>query len=385
MPKFSIIMAVYNNEKYFPLAVESILRQDFDNFELIIVDDGSTDKTSDIADEIAGRNSHVRVIHQKNQWIYASFNNGIEAAKGEYVYIVNSDDKLADGILKKLNEKIEQFHPDVIWTPIAVIKCDSEQNVITYDVQSSSEFDFAERYYGNYKEVRNNWPLFYKSKLIQDQANLYKRKLMLKHKFRNDVYSADTFFNISIAPDVETAFILNQVAYEHFIYDIDGMNASKGKYYNYQHQVFNELYIKNRDLFSKWGVLDREVRTFLCQERVQALTFEIKCMQYSNCKLSIDEKVEKIFFGLFDAIVYECAKEIGALEEAECRILSGLREVFLREKIEADNRMFFVYEMLESLLRYEKTTEDLKNIEFAVKHRFNRYGIGKRFYNKLKK
>lgn len=384
MPKFSIIMAVYNNEKYFPMAVCSILNQDFDDFELIIVDDGSTDRTSGIADRLAEEDNRIRVIHQTNQWIYASFNNGIAAAKGEYVYIVNSDDKLSPGILRKLNDKIIQYHPDVIWTPIAVIRCDPEQNVITYNIQGSEELGFDERFYGSSKEVRENWPVFYRSKLVQDQANLYKRDIMLQHKFRNDVYSADTFFNISIAPDIQSALILNEAAYEHFIYEMDGMNASKGKYYGYEHQIFNEIYTKYRDLFRGWGILDSGLRKLLCRDRVNALTHEIKCMQYASCKLSIDEKVEKIYFKLFDEIVYECAKEIDALEEAECRILSGLREIFLNEKIEPNNRMYFVYEMLESLLRYEKTHEDLEKIEFAVNHKLNKYNLGQGFYNRLK-
>ena len=70
MVKVSIIMPVYNNEKYFPLAVKSIEAQNYDNYELIIIDDGSTDKTSNIADQLAANNPHIKVIHQKNQWIY---------------------------------------------------------------------------------------------------------------------------------------------------------------------------------------------------------------------------------------------------------------------------------------------------------------------------
>lgn len=87
MTKFSIIMPVYNNEKYFPLAVESVEKQNYNNYELIIIDDGSTDKTSQIADSLAKKNPHIKVVHQKNQWIYNSFNNGIALATGQYIYI----------------------------------------------------------------------------------------------------------------------------------------------------------------------------------------------------------------------------------------------------------------------------------------------------------
>ena len=79
----SIVMAVYNNEMYFPLAVKSIIEQDYDQWELIIIDDGSTDQTPIIADRMAESDSRITVVHQKNQWIYASFNKGIELAKGD--------------------------------------------------------------------------------------------------------------------------------------------------------------------------------------------------------------------------------------------------------------------------------------------------------------
>ena len=94
MTKFSIIMPVYNNERYFPLAVESIEKQDYDHYELIIIDDGSTDKTGDIADALSKNNLHIKVVHQENQWIYSSCNNGLALAPGDYIFILNSDDRL---------------------------------------------------------------------------------------------------------------------------------------------------------------------------------------------------------------------------------------------------------------------------------------------------
>lgn len=91
-PLISIITAVYNNERYIRNVAESVLNQDFKDIEYIIVDDGSTDKTPQIIDEIASKDARVKVIHQKNQWIFASYNNGVKAASGKYFYIINSDD-----------------------------------------------------------------------------------------------------------------------------------------------------------------------------------------------------------------------------------------------------------------------------------------------------
>ena len=117
MPLFTIITAVYNNTTYIHHALQSVLQQDFEDYEYIIVDDGSTDGTSELLDEYERTYEQIQVIHQENQWIYASFNNGIAKAKGKYIYILNSDDRLRDGILKTAAEKIEKYqYPDVIFT-----------------------------------------------------------------------------------------------------------------------------------------------------------------------------------------------------------------------------------------------------------------------------
>ena len=83
MPLISIITPVYNKEKYVANAIESVLSQSFDAFEYIIIDDGSTDASPAIVDEYAKKDNRIKVIHQQNQWIYASFNNGIREASGE--------------------------------------------------------------------------------------------------------------------------------------------------------------------------------------------------------------------------------------------------------------------------------------------------------------
>ena len=187
-------MPVYNNEKYFPLAVKSILEQDYENFELIIIEDGSTDNTPELADKIAAFDKRIRVIHQKNQWIYASFNNGIKAAKGDYIYIVNSDDKLMPGALLLMAKKAEAFQPDIIWTKVVANVCDSEQRIIEYDKFRLDGKVTQEKYYGNAKEVQKAWPYFISSSLAYNQANLYRREVMQGQLFRNDVYGADVLY-----------------------------------------------------------------------------------------------------------------------------------------------------------------------------------------------
>lgn len=379
----SIIMPVYNNEKYFPLAVKSILEQDYGNFELIIVDDGSTDRTPELADEMAAFDKRIRVIHQKNQWIYASFNNGIRVAQGDYIYIVNSDDKLMPGALSLMTRKAEACHPDIIWTKVVANVCDTEQKIIKYDKFRLNDKVTQERYYGNEKEVQKAWPYFISSSLAYNQANLYRREIMQGQSFRNDVYGADVLYNISIADKINSALVLQEPVYMHYIYEDSGMNASIGKYYPYVHSMYNEIYEQYKILFQKWGLPKEDYAEILCKRRISGLTTEMQGLGAGNCPLSLEEKLEFAFGTCLDETVRECIQEIDGAEEAESRILSGVRELLIRENIGQYSRMYFVYELLESLLRYEKDQDDYRKIENAVYHLLNPYHIGKSFYKKI--
>ncbi len=88
----SIIVPVYQSEQYLPQCIESILAQTFSNFELILVDDGSSDHSGNICDEYARKDARIRVIHQANAGVSAARNAGLDAAVGTYVMFCDSDD-----------------------------------------------------------------------------------------------------------------------------------------------------------------------------------------------------------------------------------------------------------------------------------------------------
>lgn len=380
---FSIIMSVYNNERYFPLAVQSVLSQEFKDWELIIIDDGSTDKTPHIADLIAKEDRRVRVVHQKNQWIFASLNNGIQIAKGDYIYVINSDDRLRTGSLKNMADKVTCFNPDVIWTKVLSHKCDENQNIIEYDCSNFDEKIQQDMFFQNADEFRDNWIFLNKSYLTSNQINLYKRSLVKKYKFRNDFYGSDKLFNISIAPEVTSAFVLKEATYDHFNYKSDEMNVSIGKYYGYEHEMFNLFYNENRKLLINWGRLDNESLHYLASTRLRDLSVQLRSFNNKGCLLSLEEKLEKIFTSFLDKDIYEFAEESRRIEELEARVLSGMRELFIREELSPQSDLYFLYELIDLLLSYEKDKEDYTKIKKAIYHPLNKYHIGQSFYKKL--
>ncbi|MBQ9833306.1 MAG: glycosyltransferase family 2 protein, partial [Clostridia bacterium] len=96
MPKISIIVPVYNVEKYLSRCIESILAQTFTDFELILVDDGSPDSCGKICDEYAEKDSRIKVVHKKNGGVSSARNAGLEAASGELVLFCDGDDYVAE-------------------------------------------------------------------------------------------------------------------------------------------------------------------------------------------------------------------------------------------------------------------------------------------------
>lgn len=92
MPKISIIVPVYKAEKYLNRCIDSILAQTFTDFELLLIDDGSPDRSGEICDEYATKDVRIRVFHRQNGGVSTARNLGIDKAKGEWIYFVDSDD-----------------------------------------------------------------------------------------------------------------------------------------------------------------------------------------------------------------------------------------------------------------------------------------------------
>lgn len=90
----SVIVPVYNTQDYLKKCVDSLLAQDYSEIEILLVDDGSSDSCSDICEEYSRKYPHIRCIHQKNQGLSAARNTGIAQAKGDYIYLIDSDDYL---------------------------------------------------------------------------------------------------------------------------------------------------------------------------------------------------------------------------------------------------------------------------------------------------
>lgn len=112
--KVSVIVPAYNVEKYIHRCVESILKQSYRNFELILVDDGSTDHSGRICDEYEKKDNRIRVIHQKNAGLSGARNTGIHYSTGDVLFFVDSDDYVSHYLLEKVLAAFAKSEADMI-------------------------------------------------------------------------------------------------------------------------------------------------------------------------------------------------------------------------------------------------------------------------------
>ena len=125
----SVIVPVYNVEKYLNRCIDSILNQTFKQIEIILVDDGSTDNSPIICDEYCSRYENIKVIHKENNRVAAARNDGIKIATGKYIALVDSDDWIEPNRLEEMYNKAEEFHTDITMCDLKKVGVESEYTV----------------------------------------------------------------------------------------------------------------------------------------------------------------------------------------------------------------------------------------------------------------
>lgn len=168
--KVSVIMPVYNSEGYLSAAVDSVLGQDFDDFELILVDDGSKDSSGKICDIYATKNPKVQVVHKENGGICSARNAGLSVASGEYIGFCDNDDEYLPGLLKDNYDLAKKHQVDLMrYGRIRrIIKDDGSVWETSTDLQDM--FIDRKDFHKHYKNIRCEdtvWTALYRREIIE--------------------------------------------------------------------------------------------------------------------------------------------------------------------------------------------------------------------------
>lgn len=204
-PKVSVIVPVYKAEDYLARCVDSLLAQTFTDFEIILVDDGSTDRSGEICDEYAGKDKRVKVIHQRNGGVTAARSAGVNAAGGEWITFVDADDFLPDTALSALYTATEDGKYHIVRGAFNSLGTSEELPAMGY------RHDCVRWEYGS------------------PCAQLVHRSLFSKDTFqipRKLVYGEDVIMNVRLAFfNAKPVKIISDVVYCYELSDVSVSNA----------------------------------------------------------------------------------------------------------------------------------------------------------------
>lgn len=139
----SIIVPVYNVEKYLNRCLDSILNQTFTDFELILVDDGSTDNSGIICDEYKTKDNRIKVIHKENGGLSSARNAGLDIARGRYIGFVDSDDFISKDMYQILYNEAEKNKADMIMCEFK--KVDKNYEAINNNLYKKSDIKLLKK------------------------------------------------------------------------------------------------------------------------------------------------------------------------------------------------------------------------------------------------
>lgn len=157
--KFSIIVPVYNVEKYILECLDSILKQDYDNYEILLINDGSTDKSGNICEIYAAKNEKIKVFHKKNGGLSSARNFGLERATGDYVVFVDSDDYIASWSLTEFYKILKNKNFDILETRLTEVNVEEKKTIDEHlEKYFSQGFDKERAIEWIIKQSENIWP-----------------------------------------------------------------------------------------------------------------------------------------------------------------------------------------------------------------------------------
>ena len=281
MPKFSIIIPVYNVERYIKKCLDSVIEQTEDDYEVIVVNDGTPDNSIELI-----KDYNVKIINQKNQGLSAARNKGVEKAKGEYIIFLDSDDYLEKNTLKEVKKSLKN-NPDLVRFQIREVFEDGK--TIDYKEEEFTNKTGVEAFklITKYHFVENAWCYAIKREYYQKE----------KYKFLKGTYHEDFGLTPLI---ILKANIVNSISYIGYNY-----LQRQGSIMN--NQDYSKTKKKADDMFTHYKFLLKEAnktkldttyfKSFISNSLILKIT-ELNKKDYKEYKNRLKE--EKVYDNLLE-------------------------------------------------------------------------------------
>ena len=259
-PLISVIIPVYNVEKYLHRCLDSVIAQTYQNLEIICVDDGSIDDSGKICDQYAVRDARIKVIHQENQGPSAARNRGLDAAEGEYIAFVDSDDYILEDMYKKMLDKLLNYNVDLCVCQWQYEFSDGRQVVKKKNIDPTiygrkTSLEFARFLYrGNYEN----------GVVVAAWNKLYRRALLDTIHFEGRIHEDDAFNGRIMAKNI-SVYVMEE---QFYVYAQNG-DSLTNKPFSANKFFFLDVLAERRELFKSDAFIRQETELLYCNMYIE--------------------------------------------------------------------------------------------------------------------
>lgn len=287
----SIIVPLYNSENYIERCIKSIQNQNYSEIEIIVVNDGSTDRSLDKVKELSKYDNRIKIINKQNEGVSKARNIGIEYSKGDYIMFIDSDDWIESETISRILEENEKINAEYIKFAYIVEEKDFSKNskLMFKDIINFSKENLSELYD----------KLIYTYELNQVWGALIKRDLIISNNIRFDEnyrYAEDYKFNLDLITKVKNFLYIPEHFY-HYFYNSNGIVRSfnVGKLKN-DMEACVVIYNSLNKYITIWGINNEKYKKDI-NKRVLKETEQItdRMYRYPN-KLKYNVKKENMVF-----------------------------------------------------------------------------------------
>ncbi len=295
-PCVSVIMPVYNVEKYVKKSIQSVISQTIESFELIIVNDGSTDNSGAICDEFSHLDN-VRVVHIKNGGLSNARNTGARLATGKYLYYCDSDDWIESNMLEKMVECAEENQAEIVLCGFHMEYYEGGKK-LDYKVYEKNAVYTKEEFQKNF------YKLLKKNLLNTAWNKLFLRQYVVDKNVRyRNMLCEDVYYNLHLFKDISKICVLDFAPYHWFR---SRVGSETGKFCNadFLWSTRKKLYETLLNLTKYWKIKDEkfinDINCYYCDRLVQ-------CVQVimEDKELSLKEKKQQIKLIIEDKLSIE--------------------------------------------------------------------------------
>lgn len=222
--EFSIIVPVYNCEKFLNKMINSILNQTYKNFEIILVNDGSTDESLIICERFSSEYENIKVINKKNTGVSDTRNVGIKNSNGKYILFMDADDYVEETYLEHMDLIIQKYDYNIDLINTGIYTEVTKNGKCFLD-----EIKYKTMYYSNQEEIRKDLINLWDTHMLYNPVNkVYSKKIIDENdlKFPDLYFGEDMDFNMSYVKCINTFYNLDKCFY-HYIREREGSATEK--------------------------------------------------------------------------------------------------------------------------------------------------------------